>query len=101
MATSVIVSNFNGGKYLSRLLETLESQQGVTLEIIVVDRYSTDDSPEILKRYATVKVVKEAPESGLVAGYAVGASYACHEHLFFCNEDMWIGQDCLQRLEAL
>jgi GT2 family glycosyltransferase len=99
MAVSVIISNFNGAQYLPRLLETLKAQEDVTLEIIVVDRNSTDDSPKILAQYPDVKVVQEPPESGLVAGYSAGVPYARYEHLFFCNEDMWFDLLCLHELE--
>lgn len=99
MAISVIVSNFNGAKYLPKLLATLHAQQGVEIEIIVVDRNSHDASHEILAADPSVKVVQEPPESGLVSGYAVGAKHARHEHLFFSNEDMWFEPDLLKRLE--
>ncbi len=99
MAISVIVSNFNGARYLPKLLESLKSQQGVTLEIIIVDRHSTDESAAILAQHPDVRVVKEPPESGLVAGYHAGVPHARYEHLFFCNEDMWFTPDCLRRLE--
>ena len=100
MSISVIASNFNGAKYLPRLLETLFAQRDVVLEIIVVDRNSIDGSDEILAQYPTVKVVKEPPESGLVAGYAAGVPYAQHDNLFFCNEDMWFHDKCLYALET-
>lgn len=99
MAVSVIVSNFNGARYLPRLLETLKSQRNAELEIIVVDRNSTDGSNTILAAH-DVHVIQEAPERGLVAGYAAGTALAQHEHLFFINEDMWFDADCIARLEA-
>ncbi len=98
MAVSVIVSNFNGARYLPKLLESLKSQRGVELEIIIVDRNSSDDSARILAAHPDVRVVPEPPESGLVAGYAVGARHARHEYFFFCNEDMWFSPDCLALL---
>jgi GT2 family glycosyltransferase len=100
MNVSVVVSNFNGAKYLPRLLDTLQSQRGVEADIVVVDRYSTDDSAKILAAYPEVRVVKEKPESGLVAGYSVGAEHASHDLLFFCNEDMWFDPDCLSSLAS-
>jgi GT2 family glycosyltransferase len=100
MRVSVIVSNFNGSRYLPRLLATLRGQHGVETEVIVVDRHSTDESAAILAASPEVRVVKEAPESGLVTGYAVGAEHASHDLLFFCNEDMWFDLDCLERLAA-
>jgi GT2 family glycosyltransferase len=100
MPISVIISNFNGAKYLPRLLGTLRGQRGVEIEIIVVDRHSTDDSAAILAANPDIRVVSERPESGLVTGYAVGAEHASHDLLFFCNEDMWFDPDCLRRLAS-
>jgi GT2 family glycosyltransferase len=93
-----VASNFNGAKYLPRLLETLRGQQGVAVEVVVVDRHSTDESLAILATHPEVRVVHEPPESGLVSGYAAGAAAATAELLFFCNEDMWFEPDCLRRL---
>lgn len=93
----MIVSNFNGAKYLPRLLESIAAQRGAATEIIVVDRHSTDDSLRILAA-AEVTVVHERPETGLASGYAAGAERATSELLFFCNEDMWFAPDCLRQL---
>jgi GT2 family glycosyltransferase len=98
ISISVIVSNLNGARYLSRLLGSIESQEGVTSEIIVVDRHSSDASVEILERHPQVTVVREPPESGLVAGYAAGAKHATAGLLFFCNEDLYLAPGCLREL---
>jgi GT2 family glycosyltransferase len=100
LAVTAVVSNMNGERYLPRLLDSLVSQRGVELEIVVVDRHSTDASAEILARYPTVRVIEEPPESGLVAGYAAGAKHARNPLLFFCNEDLYLGEDCLRELAA-
>lgn len=100
MSVSVIVSNFNGAKYLPRLLETLQAQRGVDLQIIVVDRHSTDESHAILSIHPEILVVSEPPETGLVSGYATGVDHAVHQNLFFCNEDMWFDPGCLAQLEG-
>ena len=97
---TVVVSNFNGAKYLPRLLASLSAQRGVSVEVIVVDRCSRDESAAILAAHPHVKVLSEPPESGLVSGYAVGAAAAACDLLFFCNEDMWFDADCLARLVA-
>ena len=93
---SVIISNFNGAKWLPRLMETLREQRGVSLEIIVVDRNSTDGSAELLAGYPEVKVVSHPPETGLVCGYALGYRSATKDLLFFMNEDMWLEPECLR-----
>jgi GT2 family glycosyltransferase len=99
MSVSVIANNFNGERFLPNLLSSLRAQRGVTLEIIVVDRHSTDKSLEILSQHSDITVVHAPPELGLVAGYAAGVPKAACGNLFFCNEDMWFDPDCLYRLE--
>jgi GT2 family glycosyltransferase len=78
----------------------LKAQRDVTLEVIIVDRNSSDESAKILAEHPDVRVVREPPESGLVAGYSVGVPYAKHEYFFFCNEDMWFSADCLRLILA-
>jgi GT2 family glycosyltransferase len=99
---SVIVSNFNGLRFLPRLLESLRAQRGVESEIIIVDRLSTDGSGEYLASQPDVRVLSERPETGLVSGYATGATVARGELLFFCNEDMClrVGKKSLERIVA-
>ena len=97
---SVIVSSFNGLRWLPRLLESLRSQRAVETEIIVVDRESTAGSGPYLAAQPDVRVVSEPPQTGLVAGYQRGTESARGELFFFCNEDMWFDPDCLARLAA-
>lgn len=97
---SVIVSNFNGLRFLPKLLGSLRAQRGVELELIVVDRESRDGSREFLAAQADVQVVTEPPQSGLVSGYHAGFKVAPGELCFFANEDLWLDPDCLGRLAA-
>jgi len=98
MGVSAIISNLNGAHFLPKLLDSLRGQEGVDLEIIVVDRLSRDASPTILQGYPEVKVLSEPPETGLVCGYHAGSRVATRDHFFFCNEDMWFGPRCLEFL---
>lgn len=99
MGVSVIISNMNGMAFLPRLMETLRNQRNADVQIIVVDRSSNDGSIGYLASLGDVAVVNEPPETGLVSGYAAGMALARHDHLFFCNEDMWLDPDCLGLLE--
>jgi GT2 family glycosyltransferase len=99
MPISVIVSNFNGLKYLPRLIETLREQRNVSIEIVIVDRESSDGSLEYLSRFPDIRVISHPAITGLVSGYAVGAAVARYDLLFFCNEDMWFDPMCLHLLE--
>lgn len=97
---SVIISNLNGEAYLPRLLQSILAQQKVLTEIFVVDRHSTDDSCAILDAHPEVRIVREPAETGLVAGYAVGATAARYPLFFFCNEDLYLAPHCLAELAA-
>jgi GT2 family glycosyltransferase len=98
MRISAIISNFNGARFLPRLLASLRGQIGVEVEIVVVDRESTDDSHRVLSEFESVIVLNEPPECGLVAGYAAGVRAASADLLFFCDEEMWFDSECLDRL---
>lgn len=98
MRVTAIISNFNGARFLPRLIASLQAQEGVELEIVVVDRQSTDGSAEILARHPGIRVLSEPPETGLVAGYHRGVASAGSDLLFFSNEDMWFEPGCLVRL---
>ena len=49
---SVVIGVFNAERYLRASLDSVLVQQGVALEIIVVDDGSTDTTPSILREYA-------------------------------------------------
>jgi GT2 family glycosyltransferase len=100
VSVSVIISNFNGLRFLPKLLESLRAQRNVTLEIIVVDRNSTDSSQSYLATQGDVKVIEHQPQTGLASGYSAGYRVATGDKIYFSNEDMWVDEHCLERLEA-
>ena len=57
---SVVVTNFNYGKYLRRCLRSLINQEldRSRYEVIVVDDHSTDDSLEALEEFSADKGIK-------------------------------------------
>ena len=48
---SVIITNFNYEKYISRAVRSCLNQSNVNHEVIVVDDCSTDDSIKVLKPF--------------------------------------------------
>ena len=61
---SVIVPSFQQGEFLERTLESILGQQGADVEIIVQDGGSTDQSVDILKRYADRVQWESRPDEG-------------------------------------
>jgi glycosyltransferase involved in cell wall biosynthesis len=75
---SVVMSVYNGGAKLCVSIDSVLSQTGVNLELIVVNDGSNDDSAETLHRYASrdkrVRVISQENQGltkALVAGCAV------------------------------
>lgn len=48
---SIIITNYNYGKYLARCLRSCLSQKNTNVEVIVIDDCSTDNSLEVLSAY--------------------------------------------------
>lgn len=56
MLISVIINCFNGSQFLSRAIDSILVQSFENFELIIFDNCSTDDSPEIVKRYQDERV---------------------------------------------
>lgn len=60
MKLSVIVTNYNHGKYLEQCLDAIIDQSYQSKEIIVIDDASTDNSRKIIERYSKNKKIQIA-----------------------------------------
>ena len=45
----VAIPSYNYGRYLRDCVESVLSQEGVVLRVLIVDNASTDDSPQIAR----------------------------------------------------
>jgi glycosyltransferase involved in cell wall biosynthesis len=76
---SVVMSTYNGARYLQQGLDSVLSQRGVDFEMIVVDDGSTDDSARILAAVAAkdtrLRVVTQA-NAGLTRSLILGCALA-------------------------
>ncbi len=55
---SIIIDNYNYGRFIQDAIESALNQAYPNIEVIVVDDGSTDNSREIISRYASAGVVK-------------------------------------------
>ncbi|OKH27674.1 glycosyltransferase family 2 protein [Chroogloeocystis siderophila] len=60
---SVIINNYNYGRFLSEAIDSVLNQTYPDIEIIVVDDGSTDNSPEVIARYQD-KVIPVLKQNG-------------------------------------
>ncbi|MFV0527879.1 MAG: glycosyltransferase [Lachnospiraceae bacterium] len=87
---SVIMPVFNSAKYLEESLQSIQEQTLDTIEIICVNDGSTDESLEILNRYAAkdsrIRVLSQA-NKGQSAARNVGVEHASGQYLYFFDSD--------------
>jgi glycosyltransferase involved in cell wall biosynthesis len=79
MKFSVLVANYNNGKYLGDLLESVFLQTYNNWELIIVDDFSTDNSWEILEKYNNndrIKILRHFKNLGAAAAFKSAADMA-------------------------
>ena len=65
---TVIIANFNGGRFLPSAIESVQNQTLTDLELIICDDASTDNSVQIISGYASadprIKLLRTALNAG-------------------------------------
>lgn len=87
MKLSVLINNFNYGRFLRPCIDSVLSQAYPDFEVIVVDDGSTDDSREILASYGEqiLTVLKE--NGGQASSFNAGFAAASGDILFLLDAD--------------
>jgi glycosyltransferase involved in cell wall biosynthesis len=103
---SVILTNYNHGRWLRRSLAALVSQVPAPLEIIVVDDGSTDDSVAVIEsfrdRHASVRLLRHPVHRGALAAVRTALAEAQGEFLLFAAADDFVLPGLIARgVEAL
>jgi len=97
---SVIVDNYNYGRYLAQSIESALAQTYARTEVIVVDDASTDDSPTVIRRYARVVPVFKAVNSGQASALNAGFLASHGEIVIFLDADDYLEPDAVARVVA-
>lgn len=90
---SLIITTKNEEGALGRLLVSLKNQTYSNIEIIVVDNYSTDNTPKIAKNYG-INFFQYGPERSAQRNY--GAKKSSGDNLFFLDADMELTPDVVK-----
>lgn len=85
---SIIIPNWNGGKFLPVCLDALARQTLASIEVIVVDNASADGSQELLRtRYPWVRLVELAENRGFTGACNAGIQAATGTIISLLNND--------------
>lgn len=86
---SVIIPCYNHGAYLQEAFQSIWSQNYPSLEVIVVDDGSTDNTKEIAESTEGVRYIYQKNQ-GLSAARNTGISHSKGEMLVFLDADDWL-----------
>jgi glycosyltransferase involved in cell wall biosynthesis len=99
---TVVIPVYNTEKYLKTALDSVTGQTHENIEIIVVDDGSTDNSREIILRYAEsdkrIIPVLLDENRGLVYARKQGTEFATGEYLLFLDSDDTLSSDAVGKL---
>ena len=91
---SVVITNYNHGKYLATAINSVLHQNFINYELIVVDDGSTDNSRSVVEAYPAVKYIYQENQ-GLSAARNTGIKAASGNYLVFLDADDWLYKDAL------
>lgn len=86
---SIVIVNYNSGRYALDCIRSLQKQEGIIFEIIVIDNASQDNSVEILREQlgAGVRLIESKENLGFGRANNLAASHAKGEFLLLLNPD--------------
>lgn len=97
---SVIVPNYNGGRFLRECLDSVLGQSHRNLEVLVVDGGSTDASLEILRGYGDRIAWVSEPDRGQAHAIQKGFQRVHGELVGWLNSDDVLVPDAISRVVA-
>lgn len=103
MKISIVTANYNGARFLESTIKSVIAQRdtGFELEYIVVDGQSTDDSLEIISKYADqIDMLVVEPDDGPFDAINKGLRLATGELLGWLNSDDQYEDGALTRVAA-
>lgn len=100
-ALSIIVPVYNVAKFLPQCIDSICQQNGVDIEIILVDDGSTDESLKICEEYAQkdgrIQVIHKN-NGGLISAKKEGLRHADGKYIGFVDGDDWVDDTMYERL---
>lgn len=91
---SIIITNYNYGKYLSRAIRSCLNQVNVSHEVIVVDDCSTDDSLNRLDVFKDkIRILKTEKNSGVACAANLGIKNALGQFIIRVDADDYVSSE--------
>lgn len=85
-AVSVVITTYNRVRFLQRAIQSA-LRAGSELEVVVVDDFSTDDTPEVCAKRSDIRYVRLGANHGLAHARNVGIAESSSEFIAFLDDD--------------
>ncbi|MCU0527794.1 MAG: glycosyltransferase [Elainella sp. Prado103] len=98
---SILINNYNYGRFLEAAIDSALSQTYQPLEVIVVDDGSTDNSKSILDRYTDRIIAVAKPNGGQASAFNAGFQACQGEIICFLDaDDLFTTEKVTQMVQA-
>ena len=91
MKTSIILLNYNHGRFIGEALTALIAELGAGDELIVIDDASNDDSLDVIATFSAhcsqLRLVRHTSNRGVIAGMNEGLDASQNELIYFAASD--------------
>jgi glycosyltransferase involved in cell wall biosynthesis len=93
---SIVITNYNYGQYVEQAITSCINQTHKTIEIIIADDGSTDNSLTIIKRFPTIKLI-QTDRVKLSAARNAGVKEARGEYVIFLDADDYLTTNAIEK----
>jgi hypothetical protein len=102
---SVIIPCYNYGRYLTQCVNSVLDQQGVCVDIILIDDASLDGSDQIVRQLGAqdsrIRTIRHTTNQGHIATYNEGISQVTGDYTVLLSADDLLTPGCLARATSL
>jgi len=96
---SVIIVTYNSEKYIKECLDSIFQTDYPSLEIIVIDNASVDNTKNIVNNYGNkIKFIESKTNLGFAGGNNLGIKNSSGNILFFINPDAYVTKSSIKEL---
>ena len=97
---SVVIPIYNSEKFVSRALKSIQNQNLSSLEIVLINDYSTDNSLTLIEQFQSedprIKIINNNKNMGILYSKSIGVLSAKGKYIFpLDNDDMFLDKDVL------
>jgi GT2 family glycosyltransferase len=98
---TVVVLSYNSAKHVSACVESVLAQTFPSVELIIVDNASTDESPQVasqaIQGVGHATLIQNARNEGFARGMNIGARAGSGEWVLFLNADAVLASDYVEK----